>query len=78
MCSCRLGITAALGAELATGKGLFEQVQQAPVAIGAAFLLFIAASIIPTLRGVKPDQADNAVFNSRAELWNGRAASESI
>ena len=48
------------------------------MAIGAAFLLFIAASIIPTLRGVKPDQADNAVFNSRAELWNGRAASECI
>ena len=41
-----LGIVAALGAELSTGKGLFEQVDMATGPIAITFALFIAASVV--------------------------------
>ncbi len=45
---CRLamlGFVAALGAELATGKTIFEQTEQAPTAIGITFAVFAIATL---------------------------------
>ena len=47
---------AAFGAEVRTGAPLFVQIQQAPVAIAAAFATIIIASVIPVLRGANLDR----------------------
>jgi type IV secretory pathway VirB2 component (pilin) len=48
-----LGFVAAVGAELATGEGVLTQLKEAPGGIAAAFMVFIAASLIPMLSGSK-------------------------
>lgn len=75
-----IGITACLFAEWNTGVGVLQQVQKAPVAIGATFLIFIIASIVPSVRGVSPEKADKwdrplrDLFSEKAEIYNGRLA----
>lgn len=41
-----LGFIAALGAELATGKTIFEQFDAAPKAIIATFAIFAVATLV--------------------------------
>ena len=45
-----LGFIAAVGAELATGRKVSQQVAIAPGPIAAVFLLFTVASMIPILK----------------------------
>ena len=45
-----LGFIAAVGAELATGRKVSEQVAIAPGPIAGVFLLFAVASLIPILK----------------------------
>lgn len=67
-----LGVIAALVAEAATGKNVYQQVQAAPGPIAATFALWIVATMVPILRGVP--RRGNAVFSSGAEILNGRVA----
>jgi len=46
-----LAMLAAFGAEVATGKTIFAQIQTAPLLIGATFVTIIIASAVPVLRG---------------------------
>jgi hypothetical protein len=50
------GFVAALGSELATGKTVFEQVEAAPFAIAATFVVFTAASAVPVRTTCLPAQ----------------------
>jgi len=65
---------AVFGAELNKGTPLFIQIQQAPKAIVATFLIIIAASIIPVVRGADLNIDGAGPFTQRAEVWNGRTA----
>lgn len=72
---CRLamlGVVAALTAEFATNKNVFQQVQAYPGTIAFTFLLWITATLVPILRGVP--RKGNAVFTPGRELINGRIA----
>jgi len=68
-----LGFLAAVGAEVASGESVFQQLSDAPVAIGAAFLAFAVASLVPILKGANLKEAFGP-FTPSAELLNGRAA----
>ncbi|EFJ21942.1 LHC-related protein [Selaginella moellendorffii] len=73
-----LGFTAALGVELASGRGLLGQLDNGGSSyfVGAA-LLFTLASLVPLFQGVSIEKASGGiggVFTSKAERWNGRAA----
>jgi len=79
--NCRLamlGFVAAAGAELATGRPVWEQFAIAPVPIVATFFTIIVASLVPILRGVQrrggKDWGGLAAFTPDAELINGRLA----
>ena len=72
---CRLamlGLVAALTAEVATGKTVFQQSQAYPGVIAATFALWTVASLVPILRGVP--RKGNFIFTSGRELINGRVA----
>jgi hypothetical protein len=72
-----LGLVAAAGAELATGKTVVEMFKCEPVLIGAAVALFSWASLVPLLlRGeaAKKEYAAWGPFTASAEMLNGRAA----
>lgn len=79
--NCRLamlGFIAAIGAELATHKGLLQQFKIAPLPIAATFLLFTVASLVPISKGVPrkggKDWGGLPQFTPDAELINGRVA----
>lgn len=67
-----LGVVAALTAEVATNKNVFEQVQAYPGFIAFTFLLWITATLVPILRGTP--RKGNFIFTSGRELINGRIA----
>eukprot|EP00798_Chlamydomonas_sp_ICE-L_P025159 gene25159-biopygen19631 len=67
-----LGFIAALGAELSSGESVLAQLGDAPMLIPATFMLFIAASIIPITKNLKPEAFGPLTPN--AVLINGRAA----
>merc|ERR1711924_107289 len=67
-----LGFIAALGAEAASGETVFQQIGDAEPSILLSFIMFAAASLIPTLKGVKKEKF--AFFSPEAEMLNGRAA----
>ena len=67
-----LGFVAAAGAELATNEPLLQQISEAKGPIAGAFLLFIAASLIPLAKGAKLEAF--GPFTPAAEMLNGRAA----
>merc|ERR1712224_567158 len=67
-----LGFIAALGAEAASGETVFQQIGGAEPSILFAFIMFAAASLIPTLKGVKKEKF--GFFSPEAEMLNGRAA----
>ena len=67
-----LGVFAALGAEAATGKNVFEQMKIAPIPIALTFLLFTVATAVPVLKGVP--RKGNSLFTADAELVNGEGS----
>ena len=67
-----LGFVAAAGAELSTNEPLQQQISEATGPIAGAFLLFIAASLIPLAKGAKLEAF--GPFTPKAEMLNGRAA----
>lgn len=67
-----LGVILALGAEVSTGKNVFEQVSAAPIPVALTFLTLILATAVPVFRGLP--RRGNKVFSSDAELINGRVA----
>lgn len=68
-----LAFVAAAGAEIFTGAPVAAQLKKSPLLIGGTFLIFMAASVIPILRGEDPNK-ESGPFTVRAELWNGRLA----
>ena len=72
---CRLamlGVVAALAAEFATNKNVFQQIQAYPGPIAATFFVWIVATLVPILRGTP--RRGNAIFTPGRELINGRIA----
>ena len=67
-----LGVVAALAAEFATNKNVYQQVQAFPGPIAATFFVWIVASLVPILRGFP--RKGNAIFTPGRELINGRIA----
>merc|ERR1712130_443600 len=67
-----LAMLAAFGAEVATKKTIFAQIQQAPLLIGATFVTIILASAIPVLRGADLQRNGIGPFTKEAEVLNGR------
>jgi len=68
-----LGFLAAVGAELASGETVFQQVVDAPGPILGAFFAFALASLVPILKGADLKEAFGP-FTPSAELTNGRFA----
>merc|ERR1712003_19498 len=66
------GRLAMLGFIAASGETVFQQIGDAEPSILFAFIMFAAASLIPTLKGVKKEKF--AFFSPEAEMLNGRAA----
>jgi hypothetical protein len=67
-----LGFVAAAGAELSSNEAVTAQISDAAGPIAGAFALFIAASLIPMLKGAKLESF--GPFTPNAEMLNGRAA----
>lgn len=70
-----LAFVAALGAELATGESVFQQLKDQPVLVVAGAVLFAWASLVPILLGRAGDYEKGVgPFTRAAEITNGRAA----
>eukprot|EP00884_Botryococcus_braunii_P021411 jgi/Botrbrau1/7954/Bobra.9_2s0112.1 len=70
-----LAVFAGLGAELATGVGIKEQVWLAGGPILLTFVIVALASYVPIVRGfTRKEPFANAIFSPKAENWNGRLA----
>lgn len=67
-----LGFVAALAAEVSSGEPVLRQWAEEPTGIAAAFLLFMAASLVPAFSG--KNDASLGPFTPQAEMLNGRAA----
>ena len=68
-----LGFVAALGAEVASGSRVTQQLSGAAGPIALTFALFTAASVIPLLKGNKNTESFGKLTPA-VELLNGRAA----
>jgi len=65
-----LGFTAALGAELASGRDVFQQLQGGmPILVGWVAMLFIGGSLAPILKGAKREPF--LFFTPEREMFNG-------
>lgn len=69
-----LGVIAALGSELVTGRHVAEQVQYAPWVIAFTFAAVIIGSVVPVLKGAKRIGSPNGTWTPEAETLNGRVA----
>lgn len=67
-----LGVVLALGAEVTTGKNVFQQIDAAPIPIFLTFFLFTVATAVPVFRA--QPRKGNGFFSPDAELINGRVA----
>ncbi|KAK9789762.1 hypothetical protein WJX73_003870 [Symbiochloris irregularis] len=67
-----LGFVLAVAGEAITGRNVFQQVQHAPGLVASIFVLFIVATLVPTVRGVP--RKSFSFFTADAELVNGRVA----
>lgn len=66
------GLVALAGAEAQTGRGALALLASPPAPALAFAALFIYASLVPILKGVRHEAF--GPFTPRAEYWNGRAA----
>lgn len=69
----RLGFVAAVGAELASGESVLQQLAQEPTLVFLTFVLISAASLIPLMSTGAGDEKFGP-FQPAAEKLNGRAA----
>ncbi len=69
-----VAMLAAFGAELATHQPVPVQIQKGPFLVVGAFVLVIAGSLAPVVRGANLDRNGFGPFTQRAEIWNGRLA----
>lgn len=69
-----LAFVAALGAELATGEPVVEQLMSAPVLVAVTAVLFTWASLVPVLKAGGDVGKEFGPFKKSSELINGRAA----
>ncbi|PSC70712.1 Carotene biosynthesis-related CBR [Micractinium conductrix] len=68
-----LGFTAALGAELASGRDVFQQLSGGmPILVIWAAMIFTGASLTPILKNAKRESF--LFFTPEREMFNGRAA----
>ncbi|KAK3042212.1 hypothetical protein RJ639_001332 [Escallonia herrerae] len=70
-----IGFVAAIGAELASGEDVFQQLANSgiPAFLGTSIVLS-AASLVPLFKGVSVGSKSDGFMTSNAELWNGRSA----
>ncbi|MCE0481093.1 hypothetical protein HAX54_038491 [Datura stramonium] len=70
-----IGFVAAIGAELASGSDLFDQLSSGGFTwfLGTSVVLTLA-SIIPLFQGVSAEKKSNGIMTADAEIWNGRFA----
>jgi hypothetical protein len=71
-----VGFVTAMAVEIATGSRLTSQISSGANISWALFAvgLFTAASLVPLSKGISSEMKQGKVFNSNAELINGRAA----
>jgi len=69
-----LGMLAAFGAELSTREPILKQIQYAPLAVAAAFVTIVIASLAPVLRNANLNIDGAGPFTQKAEVINGRVA----
>jgi len=68
-----LGFVAAVAAEFSSGEGVLKQWAEEPTGIVAAFVIFMAASLVPLVQPNGQGQ-ELGPFTAKAEMLNGRAA----
>ncbi|KAK2980652.1 hypothetical protein RJ640_011460 [Escallonia rubra] len=70
-----IGFVAAIGAELASGQDVFQQLANGgvPAFLGTSIVLS-AASLVPLFKGVSAASKSDGIMTSDAEIWNGRFA----
>eukprot|EP01025_Chloroclados_australasicus_P041178 TRINITY_DN4344_c0_g2_i2.p1 TRINITY_DN4344_c0_g2~~TRINITY_DN4344_c0_g2_i2.p1 ORF type:complete len:295 (+),score=52.76 TRINITY_DN4344_c0_g2_i2:113-997(+) len=69
-----LGIVSALAAEIASNQSIGAQISAVPIPIAFTFLTFMAASLIPLVKGVDEEEETIGPFTPSAEILNGRLA----
>ena len=67
-----LGLLWGAWSEIRTGQTIMQQVQAAPVLVGAVAFIISYASLAPIMKGAKSEAF--GAFSPRAEVTNGRAA----
>ena len=65
-----LGMVAAMGAEIATGEPVVQQLQEAAVPVAATAAAFAVASLVPLLKGGNLSEGFGP-FTTGAERLNG-------
>lgn len=71
-CLTRTHPPPSLAALFRAGEGVLKQWSEEPTLIALTFVLFIAGSLVPMLRGAGEEKL--GPFTAQAELLNGRAA----
>lgn len=69
-----VAMLAAFIAEVTTHQPVPVQIQKEPFLVVGTFILVIAGSLAPVVRGTNLDRNGWGPFNQRAEIWNGRLA----
>lgn len=69
-----VAMLAAFIAEVTTHQPVPVQIQKSPFLVVGTFILVIAGSLAPVVRGANLDRNGWGPFNQRAEIWNGRLA----
>ncbi|KAK3042215.1 hypothetical protein RJ639_001335 [Escallonia herrerae] len=70
-----IGFVAALGAEIASGQDVFQQLANGGIpAFLVTSIVLSAASLVPLFKGVSVASKSDGIMTSDAELWNGRFA----
>ncbi|KAK2980651.1 hypothetical protein RJ640_011459 [Escallonia rubra] len=70
-----IGFVAAIGAELASGQDVFQQLANGGVpAFLVTSIVLSAASLVPLFKGVSAASKSDGIMTSDAEIWNGRFA----
>lgn len=69
-----IGVTTGYLTKLITGRNTLDQYAAAPLPVVLTFIVFIAASLIPITKGVTPEKAQQGIWTTKAEIYNGRLA----
>lgn len=69
-----IGVTTGYLTKVITGENTLDQYAAAPLPVILTFILFITASLIPITKGVTPEKAQQGIWTTKAEIYNGRLA----